>query len=91
MGKGADVMSKKTSFETWLNNIEELATTGKAGRCPYCSSSSVDFGYVEVGSSGYGYGCIWCDKCKHAIHLDRVKISELKDLGKEIPNGLIYI
>ena len=83
-------MAKKAVIEIWLNNIEELATTGKAGSCPFCGSSFVNFGFIEIGASGYGYGCVWCNECRHAIHLDRVNISELKDLGKEIPNDLIY-
>lgn len=67
-----------------VKNIENIAENKKVGKCPMCNSDDTD--YTLVGEiNAYGYGEIWCNHCKSAYHLSRVKISEEYHTNKTIP------
>ncbi len=73
----------------WLDNIESVLKNGGSGLCPFCKSSNTDYRIVKI-ASNFGYGDIWCNECKKAVHISRVDISE--DIIKEskLPKSLKY-
>lgn len=73
----------------WLKNIENISENKKVGKCPFCSSDDTDYTLIgEVDS--YGYGEIWCNNCKSAYHLSRIKISKDFNINKSVPQNLRY-
>ena len=72
----------------WTHNIENIATKLNPGNCPNCNSENTDYKYTLIKSD---WGCcdIWCNDCKHAVHISRIKI-EGNTSNKAIPNDLIY-
>ena len=73
----------------WLKNIEEIATDNTAGVCPYCKSDDTEYSAKEV-ANGFGYAVIWCNQCKHAFNLSRIKIDGNIITNKAIPDDLIF-
>lgn len=73
----------------WLKNIENISENKKAGKCPMCDSDDTD--YTLIGKTDeYGYGEIWCNNCKSAYHLSRIKITEEYNINKIVPKDLKY-
>lgn len=74
----------------WIKNIQSVIQNGDAGECPFCSSSDTDYSASIIEKeTNMGYAVIWCNKCKHAIHISRMKINKEMKNGK-IPDGLKY-
>lgn len=73
----------------WLNNIEKIATSGVAGNCPYCKSENTNYSVKKI-CGDVGYGDIWCNECKKAYHISRIKITPAIERDIEVPDGLIY-
>ena len=73
----------------WLKNIENIAKNNTPGVCTHCGSVKTDYSAIEV-SGGYGYAIIWCNECKHAFNLSRIKITDETNKNKKIPNDLIF-
>ena len=73
----------------WLKNIEQIATDNTAGVCPYCQSNNTEYSAKEV-KKGFGYAVIWCDHCKHAFNLSRLRINKNTITNKSIPSELIF-
>ena len=72
----------------WTNKIENITLNEKPGKCPNCGSENTDYKYTTIKDV---WGCcdIWCNDCKHAKHISRVReISNNSD--KQIPENLIY-
>ena len=74
----------------WIDNLIHLAEHGNVGSCPYCKSKNTHYGYTPIKNSGYGYGAVWCSDCNHGMHLCRVSMADVVDLGEPIPPNLIY-
>lgn len=56
---------------------------------PFCYSDDTD--YTLIGEiDGYGYDEIWCNNCKSAYHLSRIKILEEYNINKIVPKDLKY-
>lgn len=73
----------------WIKNLENIAETKTSGECPHCGSDNTD--YTLVGDVGkIGYGEIWCNDCKCAYHISRIRIVDGFCLNKTVPNNLIY-
>ena len=72
----------------WLDNINIIATHN-AGKCPFCNSENTDYRIINL-SSDIGYGDVWCNDCKKAFHISRMKISEDIIKNSEIPKSLNY-
>lgn len=72
----------------WTNNIENISLKKNPGKCPHCGSNNTDYGYTTIKNN---WGCcdIWCNDCKHGIHISRVRITE-PTINKSIPTNLIY-
>lgn len=74
----------------WLKNLESLAKNKDTDRCPFCKSSNTDYSVnVCDKQTMMGYGVIWCNDCKKALHISRIKITEEMNT-KPIPTDLIY-
>lgn len=55
---------KKKKFKNWaveLNNAG-MATTKEQGRCPYCGSENIDWGFAEPVDNMMSYP-MTCNKC----------------------------
>lgn len=73
----------------WADNIISALNTGNAGVCPYCGSANTDFNLeVIIEEEKLGFGTIWCNDCKHAINLSRIRIKNQKPT--KTPKNLIY-
>lgn len=73
----------------WIQNIEALTTTGTVGACPYCKSNNTDYNATKITSDNMGYLIIWCNNCKHAYVLSRMKITPELKTNQLVPNDLI--
>lgn len=73
----------------WLNNLHSLAENKGFGSCPYCKSENLDYGQNLIDEEHQmGYGVIWCNDCRKAFHISRIKID--KRFIKSIPSNLIF-
>lgn len=77
-----------TAVEKWSDCLKNLGKKGLPGECPFCLSKDTDFSVTENGNSRYGD--LWCNSCKHALHISRMEFTDLQFEHKEIPTGLIY-
>ena len=73
----------------WIKNIENIAINNTPGVCPYCNSLNTDYSFKEI-ENGYGYAVIWCNECKKAVNVSRIKITAKDNINKKIPNDLIF-
>mgnify|MGYP007006883306 FL=1 len=73
----------------WSENLKNMLAGKQIGNCPYCGSMKTDFSLTTV-SDGMGYCVLWCNTCKHACYLSRIKTEGLLGEEKEIPKGLKY-
>lgn len=73
----------------WTNNIESIKYLHKVGKCPYCGSENTDYRLLEV-ANGHGYGDVWCNDCKKAFHISRIKLSKEDVKNQQLPNGLNF-
>lgn len=81
--------SKEGEMMKWLGNLNSIATNGQPGTCPYCESENVNYILKIVDEkSKMGYGAIWCNDCKKAFHISRIKVDE--GIIKEIPSDLEF-
>lgn len=73
-----------------MNNIKEFAIDRKLGSCPFCNSNDTDASFIVVDNkTRMGFGIIWCNDCKHAFRLSRMKIeSDMHE--KKIPSDLKF-
>ena len=73
----------------WLDNVTNIVRSHNAGKCPYCGSENTDYRLIEI-SNGNGCGDIWCNDCKSAFHISRMKVSKeiIKDI--KLPISLNY-
>lgn len=74
----------------WLQNLEMVANNKGTGSCPCCQSNKTEYGVqVDNHEKMMGHGVIWCNDCKRAFLVSRMKIDDERYI-KEIPSDLIY-
>lgn len=73
----------------WLENIINIMRSHKAGKCPCCGHENTDYRLLEI-SNGNGYGDVWCNDCKKAFHISRIKISKTDIREQQLPTKLKY-
>ena len=74
----------------WLNNLQNIIDENKPGECPYCKSLNTDYVINIINDKTLmGYGAIWCNDCKKAFHISRIKATEKMKLGS-IPKELKF-
>lgn len=75
--------------EMWIRNIENISINNEVGECPFCCSNDTNYCDVEV-NNGYGYEIIWCNNCKNACHISRIKITAQSHTNINIPKDLKF-
>lgn len=73
----------------WLRNVEQIALNNTAGVCPCCQSDDTEYSAKEV-ANGLGYAVIWCNHCRHAFNISRLRINKNTIVDKTIPSNLIF-
>ena len=59
------------------------------GACPFCKSEDTDYSIKAI-KRNYGYGVVWCNSCKKAFFISRIKASNERMINKNIPTDLVY-
>ena len=78
-------------MNNWLDYLLNLQDGKNEGICPYCGSKNLGAGFIVVKpDSRLGHGSIWCNDCKNAYHLSRMKVAENLPIVEELPTGLKY-
>lgn len=72
----------------WQKNLENLATKGKIGKCPYCQSENTDYNATKV-VDNMGYAVMWCNDCKHSNIISKLEVTNNMKTNQIIPNDLI--
>ena len=68
----------------WVKALINL-TEEKEGKCPKCGRKNLDYGYVILNQENQsGYGAVWCNDCRHAFCLSRIKLN-----GNENENKIL--
>ena len=73
----------------WLKNIENIATKNTPGKCPHCGSLNTDYNAIKLHNE-YGNCVIWCNDCKNAFNVSRMKITQDTNTNKLIPKDLKF-
>ena len=74
----------------WANNLKSIFDKNTSGNCPFCNSINTDYSmHIIDDKTNMGYGVIWCNDCKNAFHISRIKVSpNMKNIL--VPEGLKY-
>ena len=74
----------------WANNLKSIIDKNNPGNCPVCNGINTDYSMHIIDDKTYmGYGVIWCNDCKNAFHISRIKVSpNMKNIP--VPEGLKY-
>ena len=68
----------------WAKNLKSIIDKNTPGNCPVCNSINTDYSvHIIDDKTNMGYGVIWCNDCKNAFHISRIKVSP------NMKNGLI--
>lgn len=73
----------------WIDNINNILNEKKAGNCPFCGSDNTDYRVIQI-AGDLGTADIWCNKCKKAIHLSRLKVNRDMIKNIDLPKSLKY-
>lgn len=73
----------------WLSNLESITTNGTAGTCPHCKSENTAYSIYKL-HDDIGCGDVWCNDCKKAYHISRMKVTNQTEHITELPEDLIY-
>ena len=74
----------------WANNLKSIIDKNNPGNCPVCNGINTDYSmHIIDDKTNMGYGVIWCNDCKNAFHISRIKVSpNMKNIP--VPEGLKY-
>jgi len=73
----------------WIDNIKNVTDGNPPGRCPCCGSLRTDYTAVPI-SGDLGYCTVWCNDCKRAYNISRIRITKDMAVSHKIPNDLIF-
>lgn len=74
----------------WIDNLKNIVEHGNVGKCPLCGSKNTDYACTVVDSDKRnGYMDVWCNDCKKAYHISRMKITSNLKVGSH-PQNLKY-
>ncbi len=79
----------------WIKSLLKLLKN-EEGICPHCKKKALDYGYIILDKQKFsGCGVVWCNSCKHAFWLSRIKFETESDMKTfnimdKIPTGLIF-
>lgn len=73
----------------WLDNLDNIMSNKKVGKCPHCGSNNTDYRMIQL-QGEYGIADLWCNECKKAMHISRIKISNdfIRDI--ELPKTVKF-
>ena len=75
-------------------NLKFIIDKNTPGNCPFCNSINTDYSMHVMGDkTNMGYGVIWCNDCKNAFHISRIRVSpNMKNtLVKVLSNSKVYL
>ena len=74
----------------WAKNLKSIFDKNTPSNCPFCNSINTDYSmHIIDDKTNMGYGVIWCNNCKSAFHISRIKVSpNMKNTL--VPEGLKY-
>lgn len=69
--------------------VESLLDSGSNAptKCPHCGAATVQHSFF-AGPDLLGWGAVWCETCKHGVHLSRVTFPaglETNPMGSNVP------
>ncbi len=73
----------------WLKNLENIIDHNKPEDCPCCGSLNTEYSAKEV-KNNYGFCVIWCNDCKNAYNVSRMKINDNFITDKKFLTDLIF-
>lgn len=74
----------------WIENLKSIIDKNTPGNCPVCNSINTVYSmHIIDNKTNMGYGVIWCNDCKNAFHISRIKVS-LNMKNTLVPEGLKY-
>lgn len=73
----------------WLKCIEHIAKYNVPDKCPYCKSKRTAYNATKV-KDNFGYAVVWCNECKKAHIISRIKIDDNTITYAEVPNDLTF-
>lgn len=73
----------------WIDNLKSVVENSETGECPFCNSYNMDYSLTICDKeNSMGYGVIWCNECKKAYHISRIKVE--KEHNNPIPQDLVF-
>ena len=82
----------------WIKNLESIIDKNTPGNCPVCNTINTYYSmHIIDNKKNMGYGVIWCNDCKNAFHISRIKVSSnmKKHFGywriKVLSNSKVYL
>ena len=76
---------------SWADKFAAVSEGRPLGACPVCGKDCLEAGFqIVLKEEKMGYGAIWCNACRTAYHVSRMKISEKLPI-KNIPKDFRYI
>lgn len=73
----------------WIKNIESIMKKNGSGQCPFCQGMNTDYTIKKV-VKDYGYCVIWCNDCKKAVNLSRVRVESSQIRNRALPDNLSF-
>ena len=74
----------------WAKNLKSIFDKNTPSNCPFCNSINTDYSmHIIDNKTNMGYGVIWCNDCKNAFHISRMKVSPSMK-NTLVPEGLKY-
>ncbi|WP_139116997.1 hypothetical protein [Candidatus Thiodiazotropha endoloripes] len=67
-------------FMKWVDATKDIANRSEECKCPECGHKGLEFQYVGDKERNLGHVYIWCNSCKHGIHISRTRIPDGVDL-----------
>lgn len=73
--------------EQWFDALISLSE-GKPTNCPNCHGSQTHATFKHI-RNNHGYIVVWCDNCKHGIHISRAKNNGDIPSNLDIPKDIV--
>lgn len=72
-------------------NLKSIIDKNIQGNCPVCNSINTDYSMSVIEyKTNMGYSVIWCNDCKNAFYISRIKISSNMK-NSLIPEDLTFL
>ena len=68
------------SYQAWLKCITSFDDDMEIKPCPNCGKDDIRYQFVGDKATNFGNLYLWCDSCKHGIHVSSVKLPKDADV-----------